>query len=77
MCEAGRILHHLRNGIEDPRNTVLITGFQAQDTLGRKLVEKCASNCGRFGSIRKSEVVDLVGVAVISNRTRCRLEIRV
>ena len=40
MCEAGRILHHLRNGIEDPRNTVLITGFQAQDTLGRKLVEK-------------------------------------
>jgi len=40
MCEAGRILHHLRNNIEDPRNTVLITGFQAQDTLGRKLVEK-------------------------------------
>jgi metallo-beta-lactamase family protein len=40
MCEQGRILHHLRNGIEDPRNTVLITGFQAQDTLGRKLVEK-------------------------------------
>jgi metallo-beta-lactamase family protein len=40
MCEQGRILHHLRNNIEDPRNTVLITGFQAQDTLGRKLVEK-------------------------------------
>jgi metallo-beta-lactamase family protein len=40
MCEQGRILHHLRNGIEDPRNTVLITGFQAQDTLGRKLIEK-------------------------------------
>src|SRR5947208_10654326 len=40
MCEAGRILHHLRNGIEDPRNTVLITGFQAENTLGRKLVEK-------------------------------------
>src|SRR5262245_35736350 len=42
MCEAGRVLHHLRNNIEDPRNTVLITGFQAQDTLGRKLVEKQA-----------------------------------
>jgi len=42
MCEAGRILHHLRNGIEDPRNTVLITGFQAEGTLGRKLVEKQA-----------------------------------
>jgi metallo-beta-lactamase family protein len=40
MCEQGRILHHLRNNLEDPRNTVLITGFQAQDTLGRKLVEK-------------------------------------
>lgn len=40
MCEQGRILHHLRNNIEDGRNTVLITGFQAQDTLGRKLVEK-------------------------------------
>ena len=40
MCEQGRILHHLRNNMEDPRNTVLITGFQAQDTLGRKLVEK-------------------------------------
>ena len=37
MCEAGRILHHLRNTIEDPRNTVLITGFQAENTLGRKL----------------------------------------
>jgi len=40
MAEQGRILHHLRNGLEDPRNTVLITGFQAQDTLGRKLIEK-------------------------------------
>src|ERR1043166_114578 len=40
MAEQGRILHHLRNNIEDPRNTVLITGFQGQDTLGRKLVEK-------------------------------------
>ena len=40
MCEQGRILHHLRNNLEDPRNTVLITGFMAQDTLGRKLVER-------------------------------------
>ncbi|HVP47381.1 MAG TPA: MBL fold metallo-hydrolase [Bryobacteraceae bacterium] len=40
MCEAGRILHHLRNNIEDGRNTILITGFQAENTLGRKLVEK-------------------------------------
>ncbi len=40
MCEAGRILHHLRNNIEDSRNTILITGFQAEHTLGRKIVEK-------------------------------------
>lgn len=40
MCEAGRILHHLRNNIEDPRNMVLITGFMAEHTLGRKIVEK-------------------------------------
>src|SRR5947207_2544678 len=40
MCEAGRILHHLRNNIEDARNTVLITGFQGENTLGRKLVDK-------------------------------------
>jgi len=39
MCEAGRVLHHLRNNIEDPRNTVLITGFQAEYTLGRKILE--------------------------------------
>ena len=40
MCEAGRILHHLRNTIENPRNTVLITGFQAENTLGRKIVDR-------------------------------------
>ena len=40
MAEAGRILHHLKNGIEDPRNTILIVGWQAPDTLGRRIVEK-------------------------------------
>lgn len=40
MCEAGRILHHLRNSVENPRNTVLITGFQAEHTLGRKIVDR-------------------------------------
>jgi metallo-beta-lactamase family protein len=39
MCEAGRILHHLRHGIEDPRNAVLMVGFQAEHTLGRRLLE--------------------------------------
>src|SRR5690606_20720394 len=40
MCEAGRILHHLKNNVEDSRSTILITGFQAEHTLGRKIVEK-------------------------------------
>lgn len=42
MCEAGRILHHLRGAIEDEKNTVLIVGYQAQHTLGRRLVERRA-----------------------------------
>lgn len=40
MAEFGRVLHHLKNRIEDERNTVLITGWQAPETLGRRLVEK-------------------------------------
>lgn len=40
MCEAGRIRHHLANNIEDPKNTVMIVGFMAQHTLGRKLVDR-------------------------------------
>lgn len=40
MCEVGRILHHLRNNCEDPRNTIVIVGFMAQNTLGRRIVER-------------------------------------
>lgn len=40
MMEAGRILHHLANGASDPRNTILIVGFQAEHTLGRRIVER-------------------------------------
>src|SRR5439155_18892661 len=39
MCEAGRVLHHLRNAVESENNTILIVGFQAMHTLGRRLVE--------------------------------------
>jgi metallo-beta-lactamase family protein len=40
MCEAGRILHHLAHGAPDQRNTILIVGFQAEHTLGRRIVER-------------------------------------
>jgi metallo-beta-lactamase family protein len=40
MCESGRVLHHLRMAVEEMWNTVVIVGFQAQHTLGRRLVEK-------------------------------------
>jgi metallo-beta-lactamase family protein len=36
MCESGRILHHLKNNIENPANTILVVGFMAQNTLGRR-----------------------------------------
>jgi metallo-beta-lactamase family protein len=39
MCEGGRVLHHLRHAIQDEDNVVAIVGFQAEHTLGRKLVE--------------------------------------
>ncbi|HEY2849774.1 MAG TPA: MBL fold metallo-hydrolase [Gemmatimonadaceae bacterium] len=40
MAESGRILHHLANGAPNPRNTILVVGFMAEGTLGRKIVEK-------------------------------------
>lgn len=40
MCEFGRVVHHLKASIEDRRSTVIIVGFQAQHTLGRRLVEQ-------------------------------------
>ncbi|MFO0588659.1 MAG: MBL fold metallo-hydrolase [Polyangiaceae bacterium] len=62
MCEAGRILHHLKSSIEDEKSTVLIVGFQAQHTLGRRLVEK-RDRVKIFGveRDRRAEVVVLNG----------------
>ncbi len=40
MAESGRILHHLRQHASDPKNTILIVGFNAQHTLGRRIVER-------------------------------------
>jgi metallo-beta-lactamase family protein len=64
MCEAGRILHHLKHNIEDPRNTILIVGYQADGTLGRRLVERQPEVriLGRMFSV-KAEVVVLNGLS--------------
>ncbi len=40
MCEAGRILHHLRYKIHNPKNTILVVGYMAQNTLGRRIVDE-------------------------------------
>ena len=58
MCEAGRILHHLANNIQDPRNTILIVGYCAEHTLGKRLVDK-EEEVNILGSAykRKAEVI--------------------
>lgn len=40
MCEAGRVLHHLKATVESDKNTICIVGFQAPHTLGRRIVER-------------------------------------
>lgn len=43
MCEAGRIRHHIKNNVEEPKNSLLFVGYQAANTLGRRLVEGAKS----------------------------------
>ncbi len=52
MCEAGRVLHHLRHKIHNPRHTILIVGYMAQNTLGRRILEQGREyeNSGRKGA---------------------------
>lgn len=62
MCEAGRILHHLRNNIGNPRNTILIVSWQAPHTLGRRLADQ-ETSVRIFGETfeRKAQVVTING----------------
>ena len=39
MCEAGRILQHLKHNVDDPRNSIVLVSYQAAGTVGRKLLE--------------------------------------
>ena len=61
MCEGGRVLHHLRRNIGDPKTTVLFVGFQAENTLGRKLLrgDKTARIYGEEYQVRaRMEAID-------------------
>lgn len=40
MCESGRILHHLKNNISNPQNTILVVGYMAENTLGKRIVNR-------------------------------------
>ncbi len=85
MCESGRILHHLANNAGNPKNTIMIVGYQAPNTLGRRILEHqpILKILGDEYPL-KAEVVemhsfsahadhdDLVGFAGAFNKTRLR-----
>jgi metallo-beta-lactamase family protein len=62
MAETGRILHHLRNNIQNPKNTILIVSWQAPNTLGRRLADR-EKTVRIFGELydRRAEVVTIGG----------------
>jgi len=64
MAEGGRILHHLKNNIEDGRNTILIISWQSPNTLGRRLADR-ERKVNIFGEqyYRKAEVVTIGGLS--------------
>ena len=70
MVESGRILHHLVQGASNPRNTVLIVGFQAEHTLGRRIVER-RPTLRIFGDEvpLRAEVVVINGYSAHADRT--------
>ena len=82
MCEAGRILHHLRHKIHNPRHTILIVGFMAENTLGRRILElgqayQAADRTGPAPLVRflnkeyplKAHVVKMGGFSAHADRT--------
>lgn len=70
MAETGRIVHHLTHGAADPRNTVLIVGFQAEHTTGRRIVER-QPEIKLFGEVvpLRAQVEILNGYSAHADRT--------
>lgn len=61
MCEAGRIRHHLKNELADPRNTVLAVGYMAQNTLGARIIDPTVTDVKIFDEmIHKGADVDYI-----------------
>ncbi len=69
MCEAGRIQHHLANSIENPNNIVLMVGYSAENTLGRKIIDKSES-VNIFGEAYKlnAEVIVMDSLSAHSDK---------
>jgi metallo-beta-lactamase family protein len=70
MAETGRILHHLKNNIENPNNCVMLMGYMAEHTLGRRLADG-ATEVKIFGEIykRRCEVKKLDGMSAHADRS--------
>jgi len=77
MAEAGRILHHLKNGIGSHKNTVLFVGFQAEHTLGRRIQEG-SREVRIFGEMYAvaADVETIGGYSAHADRTELREWVR-
>ena len=77
MAESGRILHHLANHLGDPRSMVLIVGFQAEHTLGRRIQEgqKTVRVFGEETPVR-CEVETISGYSAHADRHELRTWVR-
>jgi len=60
MCEAGRILHHLRYKVHDPKNTILLVGYMAEHTLGRR-IEELGTGVNESGKKEKEPEIKILG----------------
>ena len=70
MCEGGRIRHHLRRRLEDSKNTVLIVGYMAENTLGRRLIEKSVRAVKIFDQMYEKRA-EIVGIDAYSGHADC------
>ena len=77
MAESGRILHHLAHGIGDPRNLVLVVGFQAEHTLGRR-IQQGAESVRILGQEyqRQAEVESITGYSAHADKEELRSWVR-